>query len=562
MNRRIMSISLIFLLVVCGLFGMFGIISDNTTAESWEIEKVDWEGDVGESTSIALDNENHPHISYYDRTNTALKYTKWTGDSWEISTVDSESDVGQYTSLALDVNDYPHISYYDAANQDLKYAKWDGESWKITTLDSFGEVGGYSSIAVGNNGDVHISYYNGTIDLITRLDALKYAHWNGESWKIETIDYDADVGRFTSIALDGDGNPHISFIDCSNRLIKYTRWTGSSWDTKTIGPVNRQTENINDYGSGTSLALDSNDFAHIVYVEGIYHSLRYARWDGNDWIIENVSYVCQVLLHVSIALDSDDNPHITYFSRFENTIHYARWTGIKWDIVYVDNTGGFTNGGFNSLALDEEGYAHISYFDYFQDDLKYAKLVPSDESLEHVEMDENYGRLFIGPLRITTLVTIESPNVIIIRQNFTLTFREPDLDSYVIQNPGYEPWVPEFERESEESGSIELIRPEPDPEISFDPLEEESDQEIINEPEEEQTIEIIYLQSSEGFDKIEKSSYDEQSDSNPKFENQEPNTGYRLYFLITWGLNLILMTLLMIVLALACKWTNEKLNKD
>jgi hypothetical protein len=375
---------MIFLLVVCGLIGMFGVTSDNVQADSWNIETVDWIGDVGESTSIALDNRGFSHISYYDRTNTALKYAKWTGSFWDIATVDNEGDVGQYTAIALDINDDPHISYYDATNQDLKYARWNGAIWVKTTLDSFGEVGGYSSIAVSKNSHVHISYYNGTIDLVTRLDALKYAHWDRESWNIETIDYDADVGRFTSLALDRNGDPHISFIDCANRLLKYTHMVDNSWDTRTIGPVNRQPETINDYGSGTSLAIDSNDNPHIVFVEGSENNLRYTTLEGDNWIIENVSFAHRVQLHVSIALDCEDRPHITYYTLFGRAIHYAQRIDNEWKIFNIDKIGETSHGGFNSLTIDKWDYAHISYYDYTLEDLKYAKLVPSDKSLKPV----------------------------------------------------------------------------------------------------------------------------------------------------------------------------------
>jgi hypothetical protein len=64
---------------------------------------VDSTGDVGWSTSLALDSAGNPHISYFDAMNEDLKYARWTGSSWNIETVDSPGEVGHYTtSLALD----------------------------------------------------------------------------------------------------------------------------------------------------------------------------------------------------------------------------------------------------------------------------------------------------------------------------------------------------------------------------------------------------------------------------------------------------------------------------
>ncbi|MDW8064406.1 MAG: carboxypeptidase regulatory-like domain-containing protein, partial [Anaerolineae bacterium] len=81
--------------------------------------------------SLALDGTGNPHISYYDASNGALKYARWTGSGWEIQKVDAGGDVGQYTSLALDSAGNPHISYYDASNGALKYAHWTGSGWEI-----------------------------------------------------------------------------------------------------------------------------------------------------------------------------------------------------------------------------------------------------------------------------------------------------------------------------------------------------------------------------------------------------------------------------------------------
>jgi hypothetical protein len=48
------------------------------------------------------------------------------GTAWATEIVDSAGDVGYYTSLALDSNDNPHISYRDATNRDLKYIRMSG----------------------------------------------------------------------------------------------------------------------------------------------------------------------------------------------------------------------------------------------------------------------------------------------------------------------------------------------------------------------------------------------------------------------------------------------------
>ena len=41
---------------------------------------------------------------------------------WYVETVDSTGNVGAFTSIAIDANDNPHISYGSYANADLKYA--------------------------------------------------------------------------------------------------------------------------------------------------------------------------------------------------------------------------------------------------------------------------------------------------------------------------------------------------------------------------------------------------------------------------------------------------------
>ena len=89
-------------------------------ALSTSIQTIDRIGYVGEDTSIAVDSNDRIHISYYDATNTALKYATDASGSWINSTIDSTNDVGGCTSIAVDSNDGIHISYYNATDSALK----------------------------------------------------------------------------------------------------------------------------------------------------------------------------------------------------------------------------------------------------------------------------------------------------------------------------------------------------------------------------------------------------------------------------------------------------------
>ncbi|MBN2019460.1 MAG: hypothetical protein JW749_04475 [Sedimentisphaerales bacterium] len=110
------------------------------------------------------------------------------GDTyWYIYTIDSIGDVGFYTSIALDSNDKPHISYFDSTNVDVKYAHYDG-SWHTEIVDdSFGAGQNGISLALDSKGIPHISY--------SCSEGLKYAYYD-EIWHIETVDANANTGWF------------------------------------------------------------------------------------------------------------------------------------------------------------------------------------------------------------------------------------------------------------------------------------------------------------------------------------------------------------------------------
>jgi hypothetical protein len=334
-------------------------------ALAWSIDTVDAIDVVGVDPSLALDANGFPHISYYDRTYSTLKYARWNGSLWLIDDVDAVGNRTWYSSLALDASDHPHISYYDSTFGNLKYARWTGSAWSRETVDSIGDVGLYNSLALDASAYPHISYrdYNNSL--------LKYARWDGAQWHFVTLD--TNVEHTSSLALDADGHPHISYYDADNHALKYAWWAGFQWHLDTV-------DAYSEVGSASSLALDTHDYPHISYYDDVHLTLKYARWNGSVWFIEHVDWIRDVGRGSSLALDTSDHPHIAYSDHSPypdkyDTLKYARWNGSTWlfDIVDPDiSLWHISKRG--SLALDAHNLPHISYYDENTTGVKYARV--------------------------------------------------------------------------------------------------------------------------------------------------------------------------------------------
>jgi len=279
----------------------------------------------GGSTSIALDSSGKVHISY-----NGLRYATNVSGKWVTTTVDSSSnsdsdELGTYNSIALDSSGKVHISYsaYYYDNDDgnensryhLKYATNASGAWVITTVDSgsnsHDNLGSANSIALDSAGKAHISYCE--VDYGNDgLTGLKYATNSSGTWTTTTVDSSGSEEGSTSIALDGSGKAHISYLDSDNYDLKYATNASGVWLTTTVDNSSR---------GFTSIVLDSYDKAHISYDAS--GDLGYATNASGSWVTTAVDNAEDVGGFTSIVMDKSDKAHISYYDWTNNTLKYA-----------------------------------------------------------------------------------------------------------------------------------------------------------------------------------------------------------------------------------------------
>ncbi len=360
----------------------FLIFNHSLTQAKWQIEILDTEDDVGQYTSIAIDKDNNPHISYCGfHTENELKYISWNGTSWNEEVVAPLNVIiTACACMEIDKKDNPHISYCKGPGSwSLKYADYNGDFWNIEEIESIiAHMFSGISLAMDGNNCSHISYVE-SFPGDPSIRKLKYTWWDGYSWEgKETIDCVYRTTKEliiadTSLALDTNYDAHVSYYynDGTNCGLKYVKGKGSSWPTPEF------VDQAGNVGKYSSLKLDSSENICISYYDIENKTLKYAtKKVGLAWFPSTIDFSGDVGQYTSLQIDSNDNPHISYYDAANGHLKYAYKNGSSpWAIEIVDAEGNV--GQYSSLALDEKDHPHISYYDETNGDLKYAKWIPT-----------------------------------------------------------------------------------------------------------------------------------------------------------------------------------------
>ncbi len=303
--------------------------------------------------------------------------------------VDESENVGKHTSInvkELGEKKLAYISYYSESSEALKIAQNDindpESDWERWTIDYEGDVGSYSSLEVDGDGKAHIAHYDVTN---TRL---KYTLWCGENHIVvstEVIDDTGEVGKYTSLVLDENERPRVSYHDSSRGALKYAERNDGDWEAFTVA------DEGDNLGRHTSLALDSDSEPHISFYDWARRDLKYAERITEDentkWEISTIKEAGELVgKYTSLELDKSDRAHI---SCYEWTDGYKRLKYVtdsvngEWTSVEISSSD--PSGTYTSIELYDSNHPLISYHEWGEENLRLA--VKDGDGWKNVEID-------------------------------------------------------------------------------------------------------------------------------------------------------------------------------
>lgn len=334
MSRALLSRRVRILLMIA----LVQLACVDARASTWTITSIDMNGNgtLGFYSSLALDSQNRPCVSYSQQLGGAVRYAVLNSGAWMIEQV----AFAQRPSLALTPFDAPRIAYrVDNFPPETRFARKVGGTWSFELIDNTGAETWGPSLALMSNDNVGVAFRGGGGGFLNF--AFRAAT---PPWTIEVpTSFENNMNNSLSLKLDPQGNPRIAFTDGSN--LEYAERSAGVW-TSTI---------VLNTGTDCSLALDGLGNPHISLYDEIAGNLRYAHRAGGVWTIESVDTAGVTGMATAITLNGFGVPHIVY-SR-GGQLRFAHRAGGTWTIEIVNPSVQ----GYPSIDIDFLGVTHLSF---------------------------------------------------------------------------------------------------------------------------------------------------------------------------------------------------------
>lgn len=272
---------------------------------------------------------------------------------WFIDEIDTEGDTGLHASVVYhSAMDAIFVSYYDATNQRLRLARSDGKgpeacgqdgTWGCWTLDSGADVGKFSSIALNpKTGGIGIAYHDATNVALKYLTIPNPHLLVYQKYTIDRgIQGVSTTGLYPSLKYNEDGIPFIAYY----------------FENPSPGGADALILAYHSSASGNCLTGDLPD----------------------EWRCETIITGEGVGMFPSLAIVDGWEFHVAYYDRGNGDLWYATSVGegncgsygTDW-VCYPVTGAGSDVGKYASLFVDSSSNFHIAYYDVTNKKLMYA----------------------------------------------------------------------------------------------------------------------------------------------------------------------------------------------
>jgi len=273
--------------------------------------------------------------------------------------------------MAFDRHELPIVGSCSMNGDAVKVARLDADNaWHEQEVSS--EPAAYCSVAVDLYGRMAVAWYDET------FSQMKFAYDRNDNGVFDTTELEAvrsggQTCRYVSLAFDPANRPMVALQNTTggaDDLMFAVRDAGTSWLEMTVDSAGSQ-------GWVPSLAVNPiTGFPAIAYAGDAGANLRYAEWNGEDWLVSVLPNPRgNVIDGASLAFDpKDGNPAVAYHEgpRLGGGM-YPDWEGDllaftwrhddSWEnqvVVWQGDTGLHPSLAFNDYGT---GWAGIAYLD-------------------------------------------------------------------------------------------------------------------------------------------------------------------------------------------------------
>lgn len=199
-------------------FGAFAVRYATRGASGWSAENASPNLEGANEFSLAFDPQGRPHIGYSFR---AILHAVRTPTGWVTDSQPSAAGV----SMDLDSQGQPHLASFLPFPPAVRYHSLVNGAWQVETVDGVApDVGERVTLKIDRYGRPILAYHD------LALGRLKVAWKDGGTWRIQLVDA-GGVGKYPSLALAGNANPAIAYLDDSYSELRYA--------VGTVPPPNR-----------------------------------------------------------------------------------------------------------------------------------------------------------------------------------------------------------------------------------------------------------------------------------------------------------------------------------